>query len=174
MKHLRIHDISNNYFAEAWTLYENAFPEEERRSIDSQVKLFTNTNFHVDVIVEKDLFIGLFFWWEFDDVRFVEHFAIAEGARNKGFGKLILEQFIDKSQKPIILEVELPNSDLEQRRIRFYQKTGFHLNSHEYKIPPMEEGGESLQLLIMSYPDPISKSDVDDFTKQYHPILFEA
>lgn len=166
--------MSDGYFKEAWSLYEKAFPKEERRSINDQKKIFKNKKYHFEVIVDKELFVGLLFWWEFRDLRFVEYFATSEKVRNKGFGQRILYEFINRSVKPIVLEVELPSSEIRQRRIGFYERIGFHLNPHNYEIPPMEEGGEALELLIMSFPNEISQGEVDNFSQQYHPILFET
>lgn len=173
MNQIRIETILDNYFTEAWELYENSFPLEERRAIDSQAKIFKNLNYNFDIIIEEEKFIGFLLWWEFDDLRYIEYFATSENIRNEGFGKLIIETFIKRSQKPILLEVALPNSNLKKRRINFYERLGFHLNSHFYEIPPMHEGFATLELLIMSFPYPIQEKDVSNFIEQYHPIIFK-
>lgn len=170
---IRIKNSSNKYFKDAWELYENAFPLEERRLLDSQIKLFTNSKYHFDIIIEDITFIGFILWWEFDDLRFVEYFATVEHLRNKGFGKLILDQFIKKDQNPILLEVELPTTEMKKRRIHFYERLGFHLNNHSYEIPPMHDGFPALELLIMTFPQPISEKDVRTFIEQCHPIIFQ-
>jgi len=173
MEQIRIKNILDTYFIEAWALYENSFPLEERRLIDSQVKLFKNLNYNFDVIIKEEKLIGFLLWWEFDTLRYIEYFATAEHMRNKGFGKRIIEKFIKRSQKPILLEVELPKSAIQQRRINFYKKLGFHLNTHFYKIPPIHEGFSALKLQIMSFPYPISETDLRNFTEQCHPIIFK-
>lgn len=173
MNQIRIENILDDYFTEAWELYENSFPLEERRAIDSQAKLFESLNYNFDIIIEEEEFIGFLLWWEFDNLRYIEYFATVEGIRNKGFGKLIIETFIKRSQKPILLEVELPNSNLKKRRINFYERLGFHLNAHFYEIPPMHEGFAALELLIMSFPCSITEKDVSNFIEQYHPIIFK-
>lgn len=174
MKHHRIHTISEVYFSESWNLYESAFPEEERRTMDAQERLFKNNNYHFDVFSQGDKFVGFLLWWDFGGFRFIEHFATSESVRNRGFGGLILEGFKKRSETRIILEVELPKSKIEQRRIQFYQRIGFHLNHHFYEIPVLKEGGTTLQLLIMSFPNAISEKEVKNFSKHYHPILFEG
>ena len=173
MEQIRIENISDNYFMEAWRLYENSFPLEERRLIDSQVKLFKNLNYHFDIIIKEEKLIGFLLWWEFDNLRYIEYFATVERLRNKGFGKRIIEKFIKRSQKPILLEVELPKSAIKQRRINFYERLGFQLNTHFYEIPPIQEGFSALELRIMSFPYSISKNDVRNFTEQCHPIIFK-
>lgn len=173
MELIRIENILDDYFMEAWDLYKNSFPLEERRLIDSQVKLFKNLNYNFDIIIKEEKLIGLLLWWEFDNLRYIEYFATAKRIRNKGFGKLIIEKFIKRSQKPILLEVELPKSEIKQRRINFYERLGFQLNTHFYQIPPMHEGFSALKLLIMSFPYAISENNVRNFTEQCHPVIFK-
>lgn len=173
MDYIRIENNLDKYFTEAWDLYETSFPLEERRSLDSQVNVFKNLNYYFDVIIEDGKFIGFLLWWDFDNLRFIEYFATVESIRNKGFGKLIIETFLKRSQKPIILEVELPDSNIRERRIEFYKRLGFHLNPHFYEVPPIKEGLSALEFLIMSFPDVISENDVINFVEQCHPIIFK-
>ena len=76
------------------------------------------------------------------------------------------------NDKSILLEVELPNSTINQRRIKFYERIGFKFNQQYYEIPPLKEGQTSLQLLLMSYPTLLSTKDVEQFVKICHPIVF--
>ncbi len=96
----------------------------------------------------------------FDTHKYIDHFAIALKQRNKGIGKLILNKFIERSNKSIILEVELPTSNINKRRIRFYERVGFKLNQHYYEIPPIKEDQSPLQLSLMSYPNFINEEEV--------------
>ena len=173
MKQIRLYSISDNYFHEACELYEDAFPLEERRLMDAQTRVLKKSNYHFDVIVEKEQLIGFLLWWDFDRYRYIDHFATATLQRNKGFGKSMLKKFIANNDRPILLEVELPNSDINQRRIKFYERIGFKLNQHYYEIPPFKEGQPPLQLVLMSYPDKITARDVEQFVKICHPIAFE-
>lgn len=172
MKLTRLKNISDNYFQEAWKLYEDAFPFEERRSLDNQSKVLQIDNYNFEVLIDKDQFIGFILWWDFETHKYIDHFATALEQRNKGIGKLILNKFIDSDDKSIILEVELPTSNINERRIKFYERVGFKLNQHHYEIPPIKEDQSPLQLLVMSYPNFISEKDVDLFVEKNHPIIF--
>lgn len=173
MKLIRIKNISDNYFQKAWKLYEDAFPFEERRLLDEQLCVLQNDCYHFDILIDKDQFIGFILWWDFEQYRYIDHFATAAEKRNKGIGKLILNRFIDSDSKPILLEVELPTSNINERRIKFYERAGFKLNLHHYEIPPIKENQPPLQLLLMSYPSIISKKNVGFFVEKYHPIMFK-
>ena len=172
MRLIRLKNISDNYFRKAWDLYEDAFPIEERRLLDDQTCILQNDKYHFDVLIDENQFIGFILWWDFETYKYIDHFATSENHRNKGIGKLILEKFMDSNTKQILLEVELPTSSINERRIRFYERVGFKLNQHYYEIPPLEKNQLPLQLLLMSYPSCISTRDVELFIKKYHPIIF--
>ena len=173
MRQTRLKNTSDNDFHKAWKLYEDAFPLEERRSLSAQVSILKKDNYNFDVLNDGKQFIGFILWWDFETLRYVEHFATSPQQRNKGFGKLILEKFMKSNDKPILLEVELPHSTINQRRIKFYERTGFKLNPHYYEVPPIQEGHSPLQLLLMSYPSLLSAEDVERFIKINHPIIFK-
>ncbi len=59
---IRIESISDNFFMEARVLYENYFPLEAQRSIDSQAKVFKNFNYNFDVAIKEEQFIGYILW----------------------------------------------------------------------------------------------------------------
>ncbi|OUS01070.1 hypothetical protein A9Q86_10020 [Flavobacteriales bacterium 33_180_T64] len=173
MKLIRLKNISDNYFQNAWKLYKEAFPSEERRLLDDQISILKNDNYHFDILIDKKQFIGFILWWNFETHRYIDHFATSLDQRNKGIGKLILNKFINTNNKPILLEVELPTSNINERRIKFYERIGFRLNQHYYEIPPAQVSQSPLQLLLMSYPNHISTKDVELFIKKCHPIIFK-
>lgn len=173
MNQVRLKTSAHNYFPEAWKLYITAFPSEERRSIDAQMKVMQLPNYHFDIIIDKGTFIGFLLWWDFETIRYVDHFATAPAQRNKGFGTLILEKFINQNEKPMLLEVELPTSPINRRRIEFYERIGCILNQHYYEIPSLGKAQDPLQLLLMSYPTPLSSIETERFVKTYHPIIFK-
>lgn len=174
MKRIRLFSTSDNHFSEAWNLYEEAFPVEERRSLEDQIRVFIKDDYHFEILTDEDQFIGFILWWDLEPFRYIDHFATSTQHRNKGFGRMILQTFISSHKKPILLEVELPTSDMNKRRIVFYERLGFQLNQHHYEIPPLEEEDSALQLLLMSYPNTISEKEVVRFVKNCHPIIFES
>ena len=174
MEQIRLKNTSDICFNKAWELYESAFPIEERRTLSEQTTVLKNENYHLDILNDDEQFIGFILWWDFEAYRYIDHFATVEEQRNKGFGKLILNQFMNSNEKPILLEVELPTSTINKRRIQFYERLGFKLNPHYYEIPTVQEDQAPLQLLIMSYPNLISSNDVEQFVKKCHPIIFKT
>lgn len=173
MKQIRLKNISDVYFNSAWKLYEDAFPLEERRSLDAQINVMKKTNYHFEIMVVDNQLIGFLLWWDFEKYRYIDHFATLKEQRDKGLGRRILEDFLDINDNPILLEVELPNSTINQRRIKFYERIGFNLNQHYYEVPSSEEDHSPLELLLMSYPEHLTKNDVEQFIESCHPIIFK-
>lgn len=172
MKRVRLKNTSDPYFQEAWELYEDAFPPEERRSLQDQQRILKNDNYYFDVLIDENQFVGFLLWWNIGAYRYVDHFATSEQLRNKGLGKLILTTFLKEDDTPVLLEVELPTSPINERRIQFYERIELILNPHYYTVPSSKENEPPLELLLMSYPDAISVKDVEVFVKECHPILF--
>jgi GNAT superfamily N-acetyltransferase len=173
MELVRLKNTSEPYFEKAWKLYEEAFPLEERRTIEQQAFVLQNELYHFDVLIDGTQLIGFILWWNFETHRYIDHFATATEQRNKGLGKLILNTFIAQNDKAILLEVELPTCELNKRRIQFYDRIGFKLNQHHYEIIPSNVDLPSLQLLVMTYPSLISEKELNSFVENYFPILFE-
>ena len=171
MKLIRLTNTTDNYFQKAWKLYEEAFPIEERRVLEHQSYVLKNNNYHFDIIIDNNQFIGFLLWWDFGIYKYIEHFTTVAEQRNKGLGKTILNEFIARNDEPIILEVELPKSHINKRRITFYERLGFKLNLQYYEMPPLRDSQTPLHLLLMSYPNKMSEKDVDVFIKKFHTTI---
>jgi len=153
-----------SYFDSFFNLMKEAFPSVERRSYEDAKKLLCEELYNI--IVDKDendnitAFIAS---WEFNDFNYIEHFAVEGKIRGNGIGTSMLQAYLNKSNKPIFLEVELPENDVSLRRIEFYKRLGFHLNNFEYLQPPMQKQHGFLPLKIMSYPIIVEENDFMNF-----------
>ena len=172
MRKIRLTQTSEEYFSAAWELYNQSFPIEERRLLSHQKEILNLDYYHFEVFVNDDLFVGIALWWEFEELKFIEHLATHPSLRRKGYGKLIIENFTFNDPTTILLEVELPENDVNKNRILFYQNLGFNLNLHPYYQPPLRSGSKPLRLLLMSFPNAISGDFVNDFIKNYHPKVY--
>lgn len=168
----QIADTNSEEFRYLWRIYEHAFPSEERRTLSQHQTVLQSEHFHFMQISYQGNAVGFITYWEFEEFCFIEHFAIDASCRGGGLGGACLAFFIQTHQKPIILEVELPHDEQQQRRIHFYRQYGFCLNEHSYIQPPYQPGGFGVEMKIMSYPNPWSKEDVDNFISRYHPIVY--
>ena len=134
----------------------SAFPECERHDLPEQ-----SHNVDADDVpmtcfaayeTATNRLIGFATIWDMGAYRYIEHLATADIARNCGYGGMILDQIIDMSASPIVLEVEPEEMDpMARRRIGFYERHGLHLwRDRDYLQPPYRAGGESVRLMLMA------------------------
>ncbi|MFI3293143.1 MAG: GNAT family N-acetyltransferase [Rikenellaceae bacterium] len=172
IRHKRVQSQDDILFPFAWDLYESSFPQIERRTKDYHIETMGKGAFHADVILEDDEPIGILFWWELSDFRFIEHFATSPIKRGNGYGNKILQEFIDRNNKPILLEVEHPEDEITRRRIGFYQRIGFTLNDHPYNHPSYQQiQGEVVNLMIMTHPKAIDSNELQRFVDLEFPKI---
>lgn len=132
--------------------YTESFPEAERRDFALVRQLIAEEPaFQLRALYREQDYVGLLTSWQFEGFRYVEHFAIDPSARNGGIGGAALRHFLTLQADPVVLEVELPEDDLTRRRIQFYERQGFQLDSQRYIQPPYRPGGASLELRLMCY-----------------------
>ncbi len=139
----------------AQELFEEAFPEQERPPFSS-LRHRDAGKFHFLVAENGDEPVGILTYWSFEDLIYVEHFAIDEELRNQGLGKAVFLNFLSQQTEQVVLEVELPNTEEADHRVEFYASMGFFQNSQPYIQPPYREGGKEVPMIIMS------KYELDD------------
>lgn len=118
------------YKEEVIDLYENAFPDVEKKSFDWMMKLAQEGKMEIKAITEDNEFVGLIILMVTDTTALVDYFAIAEEKRCGGYGgKTIraIAQYYGK--KKLILEIEKEDPDASnaidrKRRKMFYLKNG--------------------------------------------------
>ena len=142
-------DTSCADYAYMEALLVDSFPREERRDMEQQrLNCRENSRFHPMLICDGEVRIGLINYWQLGDMAYIEHFATSPDMRGKGYGRMALEE-LGRLLGRIVLEVEMPESDLAQRRIGFYRRCGFSLCCQTYRQPPYREGDGWLPMLLM-------------------------
>ena len=143
-------DVQHYKFMEE--LLVESFPPEEYRELE-HLREYTDRigNFHNNIIFDDDLPIGFITYWDFDGFYYVEHFAVDPTQRNGGHGKNVLNHLCELLQHPIVLEVEMPEEEMAQRRINFYKRQGFVLWEKPYLQPPYRPGDDYLPMLLMAH-----------------------
>jgi hypothetical protein len=146
--------------------YNDSFPEVERRDFALVRDLLSDEpRFVIYALLRGDEYVGFITKWTFDDFAYIEHFAIDAAARNGGIGAKAMEQFLAICGTPVVIEVETPNDEMSKRRIGFYERLGFVLDSYVYYQPPYRQGEDGLEMRLMSYGQ-IDLSDSFDGVKQ--------
>ncbi|MDE6778157.1 MAG: GNAT family N-acetyltransferase [Alistipes sp.] len=152
MEFRRVVSTSTLDYAFVERLMEEAFPAEERRERAAQ-RLLTDSErrFSCYVVCDGGEPVGFVTWWDFDDFRYVEHFAMSPAVRNRGYGARAVRMLCEELRTPIVLEVERPDNDTARRRVGFYERQGFELWPDEYSQPPYSAAGCWVPMRMMAY-----------------------
>ncbi|MDE7119417.1 MAG: GNAT family N-acetyltransferase [Muribaculaceae bacterium] len=154
--------------------YIGSFPEAERRDWSDIVTRVTGNDpfFSLYVIEADGMPVGFVTTWLLPDALYVEHFAIFPHLRSNGLGAGSIAAIKALApDKPVVLEVELPETSHEaQRRIAFYERTGFTaMEDFPYFQPPYRPGGESVPLMLMVTD---SLADPQRFVIMLHTLVY--
>lgn len=157
-------------------LYNQAFPAEERRPytdaqhLDSFIKM-KGGKFHGIALKDGDLFVGFLTYWTFEKYIYIEHFAITPEKRGRNIGRTLIEQLIKTVGENILLEVERPDTEEAQRRIKFYERLGFRARLDlDYVQPPYAKGLPEVPMILMTH----GNVDLKDWRKDLAPMLREV
>lgn len=148
----RLQRVGEKEFDLVYSIMEEAFPYDERRSYEEQKKLLLDSRYQIYGLFDSaNAALKAFItFYRLDGFVFAEHFATSKAYRNQGLGERILQELTKMLEERICLEVELPETEFAKRRIAFYQRNGFSLNPYPYMQPPISAGREELPLLLMT------------------------
>ena len=157
--------ITEERFDLVYEKMTTAFPFEERRDFSDQKECLNNRFFEFSEIFDNETAVGFIALWNFPEFIFIEHIAIDEKMRSGGYGSKAIGLVKEIYKKPIILEAEAPETEQQIKRIRFYDRLGFKINSYNYEQPSYH-GGEGVPLKILSFPELINQEEFDLFIKR--------
>lgn len=150
--------------------YEESFPPNERRNFSLVNNLIKQENrFRMSGLYKGEEYVGFISEWDLESFLYIEHFAIESSQRNQQIGFTVLKQFTEIQNKPIILEVEMPNNELSKRRISFYKRLGFTIDNHVYFQPPYRETDGWLEMRLMSF----GKIDLEESFNNIRNCLYQ-
>lgn len=172
MKFIKTEGENLKNFEEQWPILESSFPGYERREKQEQLKLIQKGPCSMYGVYENEEIIGVFTDWDLGDFLLIEHLAIKRELRGKGYGTRLLDAYLTHAAKTVILEVERPDTGEAQKRITFYEKSGFILNSYDYIQPPYSKTKEPVPMFLMSYPSVISEKGFPAVRKEIHKSVY--
>ena len=144
-------------FPRIYEIMHAAFPPSEMRSYDGQRQLMNHRYYKLYIQKWQERIIAFLAVWEFDDINFIEHFAVDSAYRGDGLGEKMLKEYLSHAAKAVFLEVEPPSTEIAYRRIKFYERMGFHLNQFDYVQPALQVGQKPLLMKNMTYPNPVEE-----------------
>ena len=170
---INLKPVTEENFSEVYKRLIDAFPYEERRDERDEKKCFLKSQFNFCAITDDGESVGLVVFWVFNKLLFVEHIAINKEIRSKGYGSKTLDLIKRKYNLPIVLEAEAPETETQQKRIKFYEKLGFKVNSYDY-TQPSYHNTESVPLLVLSFPKLLSENEFDVFFRETRRVVYEC
>lgn len=150
MNTIRLSDTTSPLYKEFETLYAKSFPVFEQRTQTQQAVAFASPYYHLDLYYEDHVFIGFIAYWQFEQYSYVEHFAVHDMHRGRGYGAQLLNQFTQEQARQVILEIDPIADEISAARWRFYQRCGFSQNSYLHTHPPYRDGYAGHPLVILS------------------------
>ena len=137
---------------------EKNFIPDERRDYEDALRLFKEGKYEIIQFLIGGEKVGFITVWHISDFVFAEHFVIFEKYRNKGLGAKALDKLKNTFSK-IVLEAEMPETDIAKRRLAFYTRCGFIRNKQKYFQPAYRDSSSEVPLVIMSYPASLDNFD---------------
>lgn len=137
-------------FMPLFSLYELAFPPEERRGAEAIRAVFNAGPAEFWLLEQGGGTLGFLNTWRFDECLYGEHFAVLPQARGKRIGEYALRAILKSERLPFLIEVEPPEDEIKARRKSFYERMGLQVISTTYRQPPYERGGLQVPLYLMS------------------------
>lgn len=155
--------IEPHKFEKAIEIYNNSFPDNERRPVPYMIKMLETDQSYIYLIEIEGEVAGMATVNPMTGTNFyqLDYLAIEEKYRGLGIGNDFVEFLIDMARsenRSFIVEVEQPDcedkGDNKNRRIDFYLKLGAkEIKNVYYALPDFDgKGAVPMTLLLMEYP----------------------
>lgn len=155
----RLHALDSDDGEFFWSLYESAFPLNERKPREVQLRAMRSPDYFAHVFHEGDQPVGLSCHWVRPEFIYLEHIAIDPALRGRGIGARILSALLSTAVCPVLLEADPPETEIAIRRIGFYERLGFVQNAHIHHLqPPYRPETGPVPLRLLSHPATISET----------------
>lgn len=166
---------SGEYLEQIWKIYDESFPSHEKQSRQRLFKLLAEEeSFAIDGLLEDGRVIGLMAYWYFEDMAYLEHFALEPQSRCEGRGSAMLRGFIAKHHTKIVVgEIEPPQDEMSCRRQSFYLREGFVMGER-FTFPPYQRGGEGFEMIFISHGTKIDSSKLERYVRFLKDIVTDG
>ncbi|MCD8072609.1 MAG: GNAT family N-acetyltransferase [Alistipes sp.] len=164
MELLKITPSESRLWEQVWRLYNESFPEYERRRVSSHTMACEDPDFHTYISIDNGNLQALLFYWTYGKYIYIEHVAVDPHLRGKSIGSKLLTSFArDNGDCTIILEIDPPCDDISRRRLAFYERIGFKNTGRIFTHPSYSRSGQGHELLVLSYPENLDDPEYKEF-----------
>ena len=151
-------------------LYGRAFPWHEQREVVAKQKALAHASYALEAWFEGETFVGLSGCWTLGDKTYIEHLAIDDSLRGKGYGKRLLGQLLQRTSQTL-LEIDPLTTDIARQRLRFYQSMGFVANEFDHAHPSYHQGMADHELIVLSYPQALEEETYQQFNRDLRQVV---
>lgn len=155
------------------SVYEDAFPPEERRAWD-QLTTMRMPERVLYLIEHEGAPVGLVVLWELPTAHYIEYLVVDSSLRGGGIGSEVLRQlkFDYDDGLPIVLECEPEGYSPEAgRRLRYYARHGLLPQEIAYRQPPYSEGLPWVDLLLLAS-EKLSRERLERVIHELHSYVY--
>ncbi|MEO1815743.1 MAG: GNAT family N-acetyltransferase [Acetobacterium sp.] len=162
-------------FEKVYALMECSFPIEEVRPRENAKAQLRNPKYCIWISKnEADQILGFIAEWDLGSNLFLEHFAVVPAQRGTGIGSGMMAAYLSHVVKPVVIEVEDEKTEINARRIGFYQRLGFYLSEYGYDQPVMRgDISKKISLKMMTYPEPLTAAGFEIFRQQVFSQIYK-
>ncbi|MHA6248318.1 GNAT family N-acetyltransferase [Pontibacter sp. CAU 1760] len=150
----KVNSTAQPEFITLQPFYGQSFPEKERRDFGQLGQLLSPPEMHLLTAYAESGLAEMYVYWQLSGCCFLEHLAVAPQLRGQGIGTRLMQHLARQvSGSGIVLEVERPQTGVQQQRVNFYERLGFVLHPQlDYHQPPYRTGHSPVPLFLMSSP----------------------
>lgn len=120
----RVASTDSAHFPALDALYGRAFPWHEQREAEAKQQALDNPHYELEAWFDDGQFIGLSGCWRFADYRYVEHLAIDDTLRSRGYGKRLLAEILQRAPLTV-LEIDPLTSEVPISACAFIKPWAF-------------------------------------------------
>ena len=89
-----VRSTDSPHFAMLDALYARAFPWHEQRESEAKRQALSHPRYVLEAWFDEGVFVGLSGCWQFAGYGYIEHLAIDDTLRSRGYGKQLLAQIL--------------------------------------------------------------------------------
>ena len=179
MKLINIADEGEGYKAQLYELYDNAFPEQEKKPLHVMEQLVNDGKMEMLAMVDEEEFVGLAINMISGDRALLDFYAIAPEKRRCCYGSKGLEVLLTHFEdQKYIFEIEIQdekadNAEERRRRKAFYlrnglKETGLSANVYHTDFEILTPDGE---LSFQEYVDFLREVLDEEYVQMLRPTL---
>ncbi len=187
MDYIVVQDITGIYFDQAMIIYNQAFPPNERQSIETIKNRIINGQSQLRVGIIHDCVVVIALLWDFQNSPLVllDYLAVKKGFEGQHIGSVMFQKIIQEINKRgkqfLIIEVEHVdfgnNRKQRQKRLNFYFKNGAHLLSNlQYHLPSLNDT-EDTEMHLMISPKPskeiLEKESIENLIQRLYVEIYQ-